>query len=276
MQTLLLLLRKQAVAEYMNEKKREAENIMKVTEIQEMIDGDCEPLAKPHRRFVKESQLTEVSTKGTARKQDVVVFLFNDLLIVTKPQGSSFLSRSKVPKLLFMSSFKLCGSQVSSLDDTPAFPNGFVFMRNASKRTVTLMASTKELRDEWVSSIETEINGATHQEEEQDKRITSVISDKIEGAKAELEKRMSSVLDTHKILSNSDEDIGAPAGNMMYSLSSTSLSLESTDGDLSASTGGTRKSMSLRDKRIALMNQAKKQSSGGTLTSTSVIISADK
>lgn len=264
----------QAVAEYMNEKKREAENIMKVTEIQEMIEGDCEPLAQPHRRFVKEAQFQEVSS-GTARKHAVVVFLFNDLMIVTKAQGSSFLSRNKVPRLLFTHSYKLSGSHVTSLDDTPGFQNCFVFNRLVSKRSITLLASSKELKDEWVASIEAEIVGATQQEAAQDKRITSTVSEKVADAKLELEKRMSNMFSEHKALSNSSSDddlVSSSAPSAVSSLSSTS-STGSECGEEGAPGG--RKSMSLRDKRIMLMNQAKKPS-GGALTSASVVISTDK
>jgi len=261
----------QAVAEYMNEKKREAENIMKVTEIQEMIEGDCEPLAQPHRRFVKESQLQEV-TSGTARKHGVVVFLFNDLMVVTRSQGSSFLSRSKIPRLNFSASYKLVGSQVTAMDDTAGFQNAFVFTRNVSKRYVTLLASSRELRDEWVTSIEAEIAGATQQEQAQDKRITNTVTDKVADTKLELEKRMSSMLDAHKALtcSGGDDDVSS-------SLSSTSaLSSTSSTGESDEGVAGGRKSMSLREKRIALMNQAKKNPSGSTLTSASVSVSLDK
>lgn len=272
----------QAVAEYMNEKKREAENIMKVTEIQEMIEGDCEPLAQPHRRYVKEAQFQEVST-GTTRKHAVVVFLFNDLMIVTKAQGSSFLSRNKVPRLLFTHSYKLAGSTVTSLDDTPAFQNCFVFTRLVSKRTITLLASTKELKDEWVASIEAEIIGATQQEEAQDKRITSTVSEKVADAKLELEKRMSNMFSDHKAMSSplssssSDDDLvssSAPSSTTLMSSMSFGGSSGSETGE--EAPGGQRKSMSLRDKRIMLMNQAKKNPSGGALTSASVIISTDK
>lgn len=258
----------QAVAEYMNEKKREAENIMKVTEIQEMIEGECEPLALPHRRFVREAQMQEV-TSGTARKHAVVVFLFNDLLLVTRTQGSSFLSRNKIPKLVFAASYKLAGSQVMSLEDTPGFPNAFVFTRIVSKRTITLLASSKELKDEWVTSIEAEIAGATQQENEQDKRITNTVTDKVADAKLELEKRMSHVLDSHKSLTASSGDELSNALLALSSLSSTSStsigSCGSGEGGGEEAAGG-RKSMSLRDKRIQLMNQAKKNPSGSTLT----------
>jgi len=278
----------QAIAEYMNEKKREAENIMKVTEIQEMIEGDCETLAKPHRRFVKESQLQEV-TKGTVKKQAAVVFLFNDLLIITRPQGSSFLSRNKTQKLLFVSSFKLSGSQVVALDDTPGienpFQNGFVFVRNASKRSITLLAATRELRDEWVASIEAEITGATRQEVEQDKRITSGVTDKVDEAKHELEKRMSNIL-SFPITELQQQDpsisqslssvssISSASLSSSSSLSSTSSIDESSDGTSSnPGTVGRRSTMSLREKRLALMSQARKNSNTSGIT---LEVSAEK
>jgi hypothetical protein len=259
----------QAVAEYMNDKKREAENIMKVTEIQEMIEGDCEPLAQPHRRYVREAQMQEVSN-GTARKHAVVVFLFNDLMIVTKSQGSSFLSRSKVPRLVFNASYRLVGASVSALEDTAGFQHAFVFTRVVSRRSITLLASSREMRDEWVASIEAEIKEATQQEREQDKRITSCVTDKVADAKLELEKRMSNMLDTHRSLTfSAGSDDEASLMSALSSLSSnSSTSIDSEDA-------GARRSMTLRDKRIMLMNQAKKNTSGNTLTSATISIASD-
>jgi len=227
-----------------------------------MIEGEFEhPLATPTRRYVKEAQLQEV-TKGTTRKHSVVIFLFNDLLVVTKPQGSSFLSRNKAPRLLLNNSFELAGSQVIAIDDTPGFPNAFIFIRKKSRRSLTLLAGSKEAKDEWVAAIEAEINDATQHSEAQDMRVTNSAVDKVDELKLKLEQRMTTMVDAHKALtSSSDEDL---------SLSSTSSSSISTSGDDLVSP---RKSMTLKEKRIALMNQARKNSSGSALTS--VAISAD-
>jgi hypothetical protein len=87
----------QEVAIYLNDKKREADNITKVTEIQEQFTWD-EDLAQPHRRFVKDITLKTISGKEKEFK-DRKFYFFNDLIVVTKPHrstplGMQFLSKA--------------------------------------------------------------------------------------------------------------------------------------------------------------------------------------
>lgn len=240
----------QAVAEYMNIKKREAENIMKVTEIQEMIDGEYEPLAKPHRRYVKEGQLQEVG-KGTTRKISVVLFLFNDLLVVTKPQGSSFLSRNKAPRLLFYNSFPLAGSQTISLDNSSVFQHGFQVFRTKSKRSITVLASNAESKEEWLAAINAEINGATEQVSAHDKRMDSAVKDKVADTLAALEQQYhthpSSPLSSSSKLGIS-QDLASSQGSPALNCSTDS------DGD------GASRRMSVREKRMLLMHNNARRS----------------
>lgn len=254
----------QAVAEYMNVKKKEAENIMKVTEIQEMIDGEYEPLAKPHRRFAKEGQLQEV-TKGTTRKVSVVLFLFNDLLVVTKPQGSSFLSRNKAPRLLFYTMFQLAGTQTISLENTSVFLNAFQILRTKSKRSITVLASSPEAKEEWLTAINQEIAEARTLESEQDKRMTSAVKDKVADTMQKLEGLYhpgegSPFLKMAALKMSATQE--APASPLSSSTDS--------DGD------GASKRMSVREKRMQLMQSARRSGSlpsspvtgAGSLTSS--------
>eukprot|EP01111_Echinosteliopsis_oligospora_P009558 TRINITY_DN2823_c0_g1_i1.p1 TRINITY_DN2823_c0_g1~~TRINITY_DN2823_c0_g1_i1.p1 ORF type:complete len:446 (+),score=91.59 TRINITY_DN2823_c0_g1_i1:687-2024(+) len=163
----------QEIAGYINTKSREAENITKVIEIQDMIEGEYEPLGKPTRRFVKEGQLQEL-TKNTTRRVAVVLFLFNDILVVTKVQGTSmsFLSKSKGQRLLFSTSLDLFGSQLVDHPDCSAFQNMFELVRIKSKRSVLFSANSKENKDEWMAAIQAEIDDVTDQEKEKDERTT--------------------------------------------------------------------------------------------------------
>ncbi|EGC36722.1 hypothetical protein DICPUDRAFT_46997 [Dictyostelium purpureum] len=126
------------VAEYVNEKKREAENLNQVLNIQSSLTGKFNNLAEPHRRYVK---------KGTLISNDKIYlyFLFNDLLVktenkaVTKIRDSARLSSSSGgnskgtftfnPKEIvsegkskYLNSFFLAGS--SLVDNNP---DGFTF-----------------------------------------------------------------------------------------------------------------------------------------------------
>ncbi|EGG23389.1 pleckstrin domain-containing protein [Cavenderia fasciculata] len=81
----------QEVATYVNEKKREAENIQKVTEIQNNFVGKFENLAEPHRRFVYEGNLHVISPNG--KESPRIIYLFNDVLVGTKPTTSGLVKR---------------------------------------------------------------------------------------------------------------------------------------------------------------------------------------
>ncbi|PRP84669.1 hypothetical protein PROFUN_07919 [Planoprotostelium fungivorum] len=86
------------VAIYVNEKKREAENMTTVMRIQEQVvfdSGREEPLVQPHRRLIKKGKLVE-RDESSVRKKSRVCFLFNDIFMVTKPKLiSTFSSSSK-------------------------------------------------------------------------------------------------------------------------------------------------------------------------------------
>lgn len=275
----------QSVAEYMNVKKREAENIMKVTEIQEMIEGDIEPLAKPHRRFVKEGQLQEVG-KGTTRKVPVVLFLFNDMLVITKAHGSSFLSRNKTQKLHFHNMFPLAGTQTINLENSSIFQCGFQVLRVKSKRSVTLLASNEESKAEWLEAITNEIKGATQQLEAHDKRTESAVKDRVADTLAMITQHyQSSHLGGSPSMGSPRASSSTPASPPLPTLvdpaplsplQASSLSAlnsiltsssTSSVGSLHSSTGsdvdgdGASKRMSVREKRMQLMHSARRSGS---------------
>lgn len=82
----------QEVAIYLNDKKRIADNIAKVTEIQEQFIWD-EDLAQPHRLFVKEFTFKAIFPAGKDKElKDRKFYFFNDLVIVTKPHRGTALS----------------------------------------------------------------------------------------------------------------------------------------------------------------------------------------
>lgn len=67
------------VAQYVNERKRDSENLQNVLKIQNILTNYN--LAKPARRYLEEGNVTTIT--GTKRK-NVYAFLFNDLLLFTK------------------------------------------------------------------------------------------------------------------------------------------------------------------------------------------------
>jgi len=76
-----------SVANYVNEKKREAETIHEVLMVQDKLGGKMDNLAQPHRRYLREGFLTDLVTK-----RKLYYFLFNDLLVGTKKTQKPFTS----------------------------------------------------------------------------------------------------------------------------------------------------------------------------------------
>ena len=70
--------RMKRVADYVNEKKREAENLNQVLEVQEALAGKIELLEDASRRYVREGPLVDMSGN---EKRNRYYFLFNDLLV---------------------------------------------------------------------------------------------------------------------------------------------------------------------------------------------------
>eukprot|EP01113_Clastostelium_recurvatum_P035747 TRINITY_DN5015_c0_g1_i2.p1 TRINITY_DN5015_c0_g1~~TRINITY_DN5015_c0_g1_i2.p1 ORF type:complete len:810 (-),score=195.49 TRINITY_DN5015_c0_g1_i2:112-2541(-) len=268
-----------SVAEHMNERKREFENILKVSEIQERMEGG-EPLARAHRRFVKEGEVMEFavpdesnsSKSGSSRKglglTPVMLFLFNDILVVAKAQSS----KSKSVKSNFQQSLAHMKYKVVKLEPEFSPPNMFAFglvSPNSSRPLRYFAVSSEPDRDSWVSAIDMEGTEARAQAQAQDDRITSKVMDKVEDAKKELERqfhtRRESVSDRDEMNARRSSS-GALSPSPLSSSSGSPAAgspLRSDSGDftlpLSPSTsesGLDVGKMSLREKRLALQKES--------------------
>jgi hypothetical protein len=76
------------VADYVNERKREAENLAQVSLVAKLITGSSETIAAPHRRFVTQAALgvavTPTTYDATVEPKPYFVVLFNDMLVFAK------------------------------------------------------------------------------------------------------------------------------------------------------------------------------------------------
>eukprot|EP01132_Coremiostelium_polycephalum_P006205 gene6205-7727_t len=177
------------VADYMNEKKREAENMMKLAEIQEKLDGENSTiLAKSYRRFVKEGEFFEVV--GKSKKNPIVLYLFNDIIAVTKPSkssGSSFFGKQKTIRLQFSSSFTLHQLKMKEYENVCGVPNALkLYSPNDS---IVICTPERETLDEWIAAINAEkVEDEKHIKEQQE-RITSLVSEKVAETKVKLEQQ---------------------------------------------------------------------------------------
>eukprot|EP01119_Soliformovum_irregulare_P016467 TRINITY_DN4763_c0_g1_i2.p1 TRINITY_DN4763_c0_g1~~TRINITY_DN4763_c0_g1_i2.p1 ORF type:complete len:1139 (+),score=324.80 TRINITY_DN4763_c0_g1_i2:493-3417(+) len=92
----LAFVKMKVVADYVNEKKREAEDMNSVLIIQDQITypfSEPEPLIQPHRRFIKQEGVIQLSKKNEHKVR--TLFLFNDLLLlVRKVKGDGALGSS--------------------------------------------------------------------------------------------------------------------------------------------------------------------------------------
>eukprot|EP01104_Vermistella_antarctica_P019541 TRINITY_DN76_c3_g1_i1.p1 TRINITY_DN76_c3_g1~~TRINITY_DN76_c3_g1_i1.p1 ORF type:complete len:420 (-),score=92.07 TRINITY_DN76_c3_g1_i1:222-1298(-) len=81
---LTVALRKiEQVVNYVNEKKREAEEQFRVVEIQKSIDG-IDNLVSPTRRIMREGRM--LASFGSEREATYQLWLFNDLIAAAKPK----------------------------------------------------------------------------------------------------------------------------------------------------------------------------------------------
>ena len=92
-QVLGRILLAKSVANYVNERKREAENHAKLSEIHSILIGKYDPLYAANRRFIKEGVFLD-----SKKKKEVVIFLFTDLLVWGKPTKKLLNSKSEIIK----------------------------------------------------------------------------------------------------------------------------------------------------------------------------------
>jgi len=128
------------VAMYVNERKREADNIAKTLEVISQIQGRPENFIQPQRRFLKEGIL------GVDKKEQRLVLLFSDVIVFCKSKGGLF---SKKKDLHFEISHELKDlGGISSVGN-----NVFSFGKTGSKDTIQIIAASPEERDEWMELI---------------------------------------------------------------------------------------------------------------------------
>jgi IQ motif and SEC7 domain-containing protein len=103
-----------------SEFKTASDHVAQVLKVQKTIDGKNMNLALPHRRLVCYCRLYEVSDINKKERQGLhqrEVFLFNDLLVVTK-----ILTKKKSTVTYSLrNSFPLCGMVVQLLEVTSEF-----------------------------------------------------------------------------------------------------------------------------------------------------------
>eukprot|EP00011_Vannellida_sp_DIVA3-517-6-12_P004434 CAMPEP_0114607680 /NCGR_PEP_ID=MMETSP0168-20121206/2190_1 /TAXON_ID=95228 ORGANISM="Vannella sp., Strain DIVA3 517/6/12" /NCGR_SAMPLE_ID=MMETSP0168 /ASSEMBLY_ACC=CAM_ASM_000044 /LENGTH=865 /DNA_ID=CAMNT_0001818559 /DNA_START=41 /DNA_END=2635 /DNA_ORIENTATION=+ len=159
------------VALYVNEQKRDFENLMRVSEIEKSITEDIS-LCEPHRRVVKELELL-----GLPQEEARKIILFNDVLVVGKPKGKKLSSARK---------FGLTSFTMNPLADTETAEGNFQ-LHLEDNSTLAFSLSTGAARDEfldllgkqqqaWKSATESLAEAEDEEEEEEEEEAGSGVS----------------------------------------------------------------------------------------------------
>eukprot|EP01102_Stenamoeba_stenopodia_P006184 TRINITY_DN16_c0_g2_i3.p1 TRINITY_DN16_c0_g2~~TRINITY_DN16_c0_g2_i3.p1 ORF type:complete len:1198 (-),score=204.75 TRINITY_DN16_c0_g2_i3:685-4278(-) len=130
------------VATYVDQKKFEAESVAKVTEIQSTFVGKFGNLAEPHRRFIRQDLLTILNTK-----KDNQFFLFNDMILLTKPIPKTSQFKYKLSYPLKDISFR----DPHDDDDEAIFE--FVIKDRDGVSVLRVKAESLEVKQHWQKEI---------------------------------------------------------------------------------------------------------------------------
>eukprot|EP01088_Endostelium_zonatum_P018211 TRINITY_DN5753_c0_g1_i1.p1 TRINITY_DN5753_c0_g1~~TRINITY_DN5753_c0_g1_i1.p1 ORF type:complete len:810 (-),score=147.38 TRINITY_DN5753_c0_g1_i1:3-2432(-) len=130
---------------HLNEMKRRSERTQRLVEIHKRITACEVDLIKPHRKFIREGELVKIS-KGKAQARHF--FLFNDLLLYTKPAGSVR------DNYVFKGYIQLDKCLCTCVQDTAKEKNAFKLIRvDDKKKNYVICASTPAQRDEWANDV---------------------------------------------------------------------------------------------------------------------------
>lgn len=136
------------VTTLINERKREAENEEKMTQVTAIVSGFPTPLKIQGRWFVKSGVLTKYNK--VMKPQPRMFFLFSDLLIYCAEKGGG--------KFQYKGDIPLDASLVTDIPggvcQGKEIQFGFQVMRADTKRTYPLAARSESEMSEWIKAID--------------------------------------------------------------------------------------------------------------------------
>ena len=132
----------QEVADHINNSMKTGENFNKLIEIENSIKGSNDKLAESHRLFVKEGHVVDILDK----KKPLYLFLFNDILLLCKPEMMK--KYSVITRLPLMQTFAF---------DVPETPTQiFWFKVQTPSKTWTFQTTIMNEKHEWIEAINAE------------------------------------------------------------------------------------------------------------------------
>lgn len=156
------------VALYVNEQKRDFENLMRVIELEKAITEDIR-LLEPHRRVVVERDLLALPQEEPRK-----AILFNDLLVICKPKGKKLGSAKRI---------ELADFTLKELSDTETAQGNFqLHLEDGSTLSFSAMTAsdresfvellTKQQKT-WKSATDTLLEAGEDEEEEEEEEAAS-------------------------------------------------------------------------------------------------------
>jgi len=132
----------QEVTTYLNERKREAENMQKLLQIQASIVGNCPTIAVPSRHFVQQFSVH-------SKRDELTIYLFNDWVILAKTEG-----KKEKPVIKYKNDFYI--NEVDIVND-PNNPTTFEFVKGKSV-IATLSTKSAQERQQLIDAYRREKN----------------------------------------------------------------------------------------------------------------------
>eukprot|EP01117_Protostelium_nocturnum_P005387 TRINITY_DN1958_c0_g1_i1.p1 TRINITY_DN1958_c0_g1~~TRINITY_DN1958_c0_g1_i1.p1 ORF type:complete len:1618 (+),score=627.59 TRINITY_DN1958_c0_g1_i1:434-5287(+) len=143
----LALIKIKDVTEFVNNNKRKAENLQKILSIQSSLDGNVKSLFHLNRLLVDEGTFNVVV--GGKKLNKVHIYLFNDMVMVAKPQ--------KDKGIKFHSLMMLDKGYVQPLStvDSAGDQGSFKISQQTPKGTAEMIVNTghKNVQKKWVNQI---------------------------------------------------------------------------------------------------------------------------
>lgn len=161
----------ESVAEYVNQKKKEAENLLGVSTVVKHLVGmeHASEFNQPHRRYVRQGPMQEAENGVLTQKalKNRYVFLFNDSIICTK-ESTNILGKKKTLnstldieglknseitfKVLFVED--LLGATVNEVViESPKQVSAFEIKFLSGRKTCLALPNTQS-RDDWIQDID--------------------------------------------------------------------------------------------------------------------------
>jgi len=157
-----------SVAMSINDTKRQSDNSLKVVEVQNKLLGKCPNLVIAERRYIYEGYLLVGDT--FAKSKRVYVFLFNDILIFSKPSTTKIFNAKSNVKFKFLKCEDLFPTpQVTDIPNNPLWQNCFEILLQSVE--LRFFGETPESKVIWLKHLQKVFNDIGTQNEKNEKLV---------------------------------------------------------------------------------------------------------